>query len=144
MLKTIKDRLDRKFIIRFLKFGIVGGSGVFVNMFLLWFCKDRLNMPLTIASLIAIGVSIFTNFVLNNYWTWKDSSTKNKYSFVHRMWRYYITASLSAAINYITLIVLSEYFGIYYLIANLIGIGLGMIFNFALGEFWVFKKEVDE
>ena len=141
MLKTIKDRIDKKFIIRFVKFGIVGGSGVFVNMFLLWFCKDQINMPLTIASLVAIGVSIFTNFVLNNYWTWKDNSTKNKYSFVHRMWRYYITASLSAVINYITLIVLSEYFGIYYLIANLIGIGIGMIFNFGLGEFWVFKNE---
>ena len=141
MLKTIKDRIDKKFIIRFVKFGIVGGSGVFVNMFLLWFGKEALNLPLTIASLIAIGVSIFTNFVLNNFWTWKDDSTRNKYSFFHRMWRYYVTASLSAAINYITLIVLSEYVGIYYLLANLIGIGLGMIFNFGLGEFWVFKKE---
>ena len=57
------------------------------------------------------------------------------------MWRYYVTASLSATINYITLIVLSEYVGIYYLIANLIGIGIGIIFNFGLGEFWVFKKK---
>jgi dolichol-phosphate mannosyltransferase len=144
MLKTIKERIDKKFIIRFVKFGIVGGSGVFVNMFLLWFCKDQLDIPLAIASLIAIGVSIFTNFVLNNYWTWKDDSTKNKYSFIHRMWRYYITASLSAAINYVTLLLLSEYIGIYYLIANLIGIGLGMVFNFVLGEFWVFKKEIHE
>ncbi len=143
MLKTIKDRIDKKFIIRFIKFGIVGGSGVFVNMFLLWTGKEVLHLPLAVASLIAIVISIFTNFVLNNFWTWKDDSTTNKYSFFHRMWRYYITASLSAAINYITLIVLSEYVGIYYLIANLIGIGLGMIFNFALGEFWVFKKEND-
>ena len=141
MLKTIRDRIDKKFIIRFIKFGIVGGSGVFVNMLLLWFCKDLIALPLTIASLIAIGVSIFTNFVLNNFWTWKDDSTKNKHSFFHRMWRYYLTASLSATINYITLILLSEYFGIYYLISNLIGIGLGMVFNFVLGEFWVFKKE---
>ncbi|NOX65274.1 MAG: GtrA family protein [Chlorobi bacterium] len=141
MLKTIKDRIDKKFIIRFVKFGIVGGSGLFVNMFLLWFGKEVLSLPLTIASLIAIGISIFTNFVLNNFWTWKDNSTKNKYSFFHRMWRYYVTASLSATINYITLIVLSEYVGIYYLIANLIGIGFGIIFNFGLGEFWVFKKK---
>jgi len=141
MLKTIKDRIDRKFIIRFVKFGIVGGSGLFVNMFLLWFGKEVLNLPLAIASLIAIGISIFTNFLLNNYWTWKDNSTKNKYPFFHRMWRYYVTASLSATINYITLIVLSEYVGIYYLIANLIGIGFGIVFNFTLGEFWVFKKK---
>lgn len=144
MLKTIKERIDKEFIIRLVKFGIVGGSGVFVNMFLLWFCKDQLSIPLTIASLIAIGVSIFTNFVLNNFWTWRDNSTKNKYSFLHRMWRYYITASLSATINYITLIVLSEYVGIYYLISNLIGIGFGMVFNFGLGEFWVFKKKNTE
>lgn len=140
MQKTIKDRIDKQFIIRLVKFGVVGGSGVFVNMFLLWVCKDHLNLPLSIASLIAIGISIFTNFILNNYWTWKESSEKHKYSFIHRMWRYYLSASIAAIINYVVLIVLSEFLGIHYLVSNLIGIALGTLINFGLGEFWVFKK----
>lgn len=140
MQKTIKNRINKDFIIRFVKFGVVGGSGLFVNMFLLWLCKDLLGLPLTIASLIAIGVSILTNFILNNYWTWKDNEQNQKYTFFHRMLRYYISASFSAIINYVALIMLTELAGIYYLISNLIGIGLGTIFNFGLGEFWVFKK----
>lgn len=140
MQKTIKDRIDKNFIIRFVKFGVVGGSGVVVNMFLLWFCKEQLNLPLTISSLIAIAASIFTNFILNNYWTWKENSETNKYSFINRLWRYYLSASVAAVVNYVTLILLSEYVGIHYLISNLIGIGLGTVINFGLGEFWVFKK----
>ena len=141
MQKTIKDRIDKKFIIRFVKFGVVGGSGLFVNMFLLWFCKDQLGLPLTISSLIAIGVSILTNFLLNNFWTWKHNSDDHKYSFFHKLWRYYLSASVAAIVNYVTLIALTEFVGIYYLISNLIGIGLGTIINFGLGEFWVFKKD---
>lgn len=140
MQKIIKERINKDFIIRFVKFGIVGGSGVFVNMLLLWLCKDMFGIPLTISSLIAIGVSIFTNFILNNYWTWKDEEENQTYTFFHRMWRYYISASFSALINYLTLLILTEFVGVYYLYSNLIGIGLGTIFNFVLGEFWVFKK----
>lgn len=144
MLQTIKDKISKTVIIRFIKFGIVGTSGIIVNTAVLWFLKEQLGIPLEIAPIFAIGTAVFSNFMLNNYWTWNENIKIRKHSFFHRLWRYYLSASLGALINYIVLLSLSNLLGIHYLIANLAGIFLGMVSNFLLGEFWVFKSESNE
>ena len=141
MLKTIKDKIDKNFIIRFIKFGIVGTSGIAVNTSVLWVLKGQLSVPLAIAPIFAIGTAVFSNFLLNNYWTWNENKKNRRHNFFHSLWRYYLSASLGALINYVTLLTLTNFFDIHYLIANLAGIFLGMVSNFLLGEFWVFKLE---
>lgn len=140
MLKTIKDKIDKDLILRFIKFGIVGTSGIAINTGVLWVLKGVLGVPLAIAPIFAIGTAVFSNFMLNNYWTWNGNKNIRKHTFLHRLWRYYLSASLGALINYITLLSLSNFLEIHYLIANLAGILLGMVSNFLLGEFWVFKS----
>jgi len=141
MQQTIKDKINKRFIIRFIKFGIVGTSGIAVNTSVLWLLKGQLGVPLAIAPIFAIGTAVFSNFLLNNYWTWNENKAIRKHAFFHRLWRYYLSASLGATINYITLLLLTNIFEIHYLIANLAGIVLGMVSTFLLGEFWVFKSE---
>src|SRR5262245_41946521 len=63
---------------RFLKFAMVGISGVLVNEGLLWLCTELFFTPLPhdvrilVGGAVAIGGSIFTNFLLNDVWTWGD------------------------------------------------------------------------
>lgn len=130
---------NKNLIVRFVKFGIVGGSGIIVNSAILWFCHDLIGLIIPIASIFSVGISILTNFLLNDLWTWKTAENK-KHSFFQRVIRYYISASLGAGINYVVLIVLTHFFGMYYLIANLIGILGGTISNFLFSELWVFKS----
>jgi dolichol-phosphate mannosyltransferase len=141
MLQTIKDKIDKTLIIRFIKFGIVGTSGIAVNTAVLWVLKGQLGVPLGVAPIFAIGTAVFSNFILNNYWTWNTNKAIRKHSFLHRLWRYYLSASLGALINYMVLLSLTNFLDIHYLIANLAGIFLGMVSNFLLGEFWVFKSD---
>ena len=55
----------------FLKFGAVGGSGVIVNLLCLaLFIK--LGFSDSIASALAIEISIVSNFILNELWTFRD------------------------------------------------------------------------
>lgn len=121
----------------FLKFALVGISGIIVNQGMLALQVDALQIDLKIAGLIAIELSILNNFFLNNIWTWKD---RKKHSFGKRLLRYHMVTALSGGINYITLLFLTSYFGMHYLAANLIGIGIGMIINFALNHLWTFQK----
>ncbi len=62
MLQTIKDKIDKTLILRFIKFGIVGTSGIAVNTAVLWFLKGQLGIPLEIAPIFAIGAAVFSNF----------------------------------------------------------------------------------
>ena len=60
-----------------------------------------------------------------------------------RLLQYHISVALAALLlNWLLLIFLTEVFGVYYLLSNLIGIGIGMIFNFILNDLWTFKQQL--
>lgn len=122
----------------FLKFALVGVSGIIVNQGLLALQVDALQIDLKIAGLIAIELSILNNFFLNNIWTWKD---RKKHSFGKRLLRYHMVTALSGGVNYVTLLFLTASLDMHYLLANLIGIGIGMVINFALNHLWTFQKK---
>jgi dolichol-phosphate mannosyltransferase len=122
----------------FLKFALVGVSGIIVNQGLLALQMDALQIDLKIAGLIAIELSILNNFFLNNIWTWKD---RKKHSFGKRLLRYHMVTALSGGVNYVTLLFLTASLDMHYLLANLIGIGIGMVINFALNHLWTFQKK---
>lgn len=127
------------FTFRLLKFGIVGASGIVVNMSILYLFVEYLKFPYFIASLIAIELSILSNFTINLVWTWKDRA--NKVSFWTKLLRYHIGVGATAFVgNYLILIGLTEWFGIYYLLSNLIGIAVGTAINFIVNDLWTFKN----
>lgn len=124
---------------RFLKFAIVGGSGVIVNMGLLFILSDFFHIYYILSSIIAIETSIILNFILNDIWTWAD---RKKKSFIHRFIQYHVAVGITAIlVNWILLILLTEIFGLYYLISNLIGIGAGTLANYTINDLWTFNKK---
>ncbi|MFP4458872.1 MAG: GtrA family protein [Candidatus Zixiibacteriota bacterium] len=116
------------------KFAIVGISGIVVNQGLLVLLKEAFDVRTAIAGIIAIELSIITNFLLNNFWTWKDNQVG---SFWVRFLKYHLVTSVSGGINYLILLLLTH-LGMHYFIANLAGIAFGMVINFFLNHFWTF------
>ena len=116
------------------KFSLVGISGIFVNQGLLTLFVSVLAWEVAIAGVVAIELSILSNFFLNNFWTWKD---KKESSFISRFLKYHAVTVISGGINYLILISLT-YLGLHYFIANLIGIGMGTIVNFIFNHYWTF------
>jgi dolichol-phosphate mannosyltransferase len=106
---------------------------------MLYITKEFLGLPVKFGGIIAIETAILSNFMLNNFWTWKDSRDT---PFLQRLLKYHGVTIFSGGINYGILLLLTH-FGLYYLIANMIGIGCGMIINFFFNHFWTFRKEKD-
>jgi len=125
----------------FLKFALVGGSGVIVNMGCFFLLTRYAGLKIEFASPIAIEVSILTNFFLNNIWTFRKRNTKVGLAF--RILRYHLVTGLAGLVNYGILLLLAKVFGVHDLIANLIGIIIGTFINFFLNSFWTWriKKE---
>ncbi len=121
----------------FVKFAIVGGSGVIVNMGLLYVLTRFLSVRLEIASPIAIWISILTNFSLNNLWTFKKRDTE--ITFWSRLFRYHLVSGLAGVVNYLVLLLFVNLLGMNDMISNLIGIGIGTIINFTLNSFWTWR-----
>lgn len=63
---------------RFLRFGAVGFSGVFVDMSIFYVLREILQMGLTRSAVLSSEVAIISNFILNDIWTFGDISRKQK------------------------------------------------------------------
>ncbi|MGQ9617642.1 MAG: GtrA family protein [Candidatus Aminicenantia bacterium] len=123
----------------FLKFSIVGFSGVIVNIGFLWLFVEAFKMEKRLAGAFSIEISVINNFLWNNYWTWKD---RRGLSFLNRFIRYnIITILTSATFNYLLYIFLLH-MKVHYLVAQMIGIALAILLNFILFEKLVFISEV--
>lgn len=123
----------------FLKFSIVGFSGIVVNMGFLWIFVELCKLDKRIAGALSIEISIINNFLWNNYWTWKG---RKVIPFLHRFIRYnIITLITSAVFNYLLYIFLLHH-GVNYLIAQMAGIALAVLLNFVLFEKLVFVGDV--
>lgn len=130
-------KIDSVRLEEFIKFAVVGGSGVLVNMGLLFILTRYLNVRLEIASPIAIEVSILTNFFLNNLWTFRKRLTH--VPFWSRIFRYHLVTGLAGIVNYIVLLLLVNIVGLHDLISNLIGILIGTVINFTLNSLWTWS-----
>ena len=69
----IREHLGKTFS-RFLRFGLVGGSGVLVDMSLLFVFADprMLGWGLSISKALAAEAAIVNNFIWNDLWTFRD------------------------------------------------------------------------
>jgi dolichol-phosphate mannosyltransferase len=75
----VRLRLASETFRRFLRFGVVGLSGVVVDMTLLYLLSDpqSLGWGLTRSKLIAAEVAIINNFLWNDAWTFGDRSRRH-------------------------------------------------------------------
>ncbi len=120
---------------RFLKFGAVGLSGIFVNEGLLWLLTEFAGLFYLFSSIIAIEISILSNFILNDIWTFKR---ERKGKFLMRLGKFNLARIFTLIINFGALWILTS-LGLHYLVSNLIGIALATIFAYLISLWWVWK-----
>jgi dolichol-phosphate mannosyltransferase len=119
---------------RFLRFGLVGLSGVFVDMAILYLLSDSatLALPLTRSKIIAGEIAIFNNFLWNDAWTFADVSMQQQ-EWHHRMKRFLKFNLICLAGLVINVLVLNLVFNFVIrnpYIANLIAIAVATVWNF--------------
>jgi dolichol-phosphate mannosyltransferase len=125
---------------RFGKFLLVGASGVLVNYSILWLFKERAGLSLGLALLIAIEISIITNFLLNNYFTFGDRHKPGLGHFLGNFLRYNFFSAPGGVLNWVTTVVLTNTHTASYLIFNMVGIALAMLWNYFANNRWTWKR----
>jgi dolichol-phosphate mannosyltransferase len=117
---------------KIVKFGAVGGSGIFVNTAILYTLTSVFGFYLLLSSLIAIETAVITNFILNDIWTF--GSDDKKRSVISRFFLFNGISVAGIVINISILWFLTTYTGMYYIWANIIGIFVAFSWNFMLNK----------
>ncbi|MEB3219089.1 MAG: glycosyltransferase [Nostocales cyanobacterium 94392] len=119
---------------RFIRFGLVGLSGVFVDMTILYLLSDpnTLALPLTRSKIIAGEIAIFNNFLWNDAWTFADVAVQQKglKQRLKRFLKFNIICLAGLVINVLVLNLIFNFVISNRYIANLIAIAVATVWNF--------------
>ncbi len=119
---------------RFLSFGLVGLSGVFVDMVILYLLSDAstLHLGLTRSKIIASEIAVINNFLWNDLWTFRDISSQQTggQKRVKRFLKFNLICLFGIGLNLIILNLLYNYLHINKYFANLMAIAIVTIWNF--------------
>jgi dolichol-phosphate mannosyltransferase len=130
--------VDRVLAARLGKFLVVGGTGVVLNNASLYALYQVLRLPLVVASALAVTLAIANNFVLNDRWTYGRRTLS-----LRRFFRFSLVSLSGLLVTTVVLWTLVTYLSVQYLAANLVGIALGLGWNFVGNLAWTWSGGSD-
>jgi len=125
---------DKVFLLKFLKFGVVGGSGVIVDFFFTWLTKEKFKVQKYAANAIGFTIAASTNWFLNRIWTFNSQNPEmlREYS------EFLIISLIGLGINSLVLWTLTEKFKINFYISKLGAIAVTTVWNFFANYLYTF------
>ena len=120
---------------RVLKFAGVGVTGVIINTSMLYVLSRWADLQLVAASALAVELAAISNYLLNDTWTFAARSPSL------RKFAKFNTAALAGLVfNVLSVWVLTR-LGLYFMVADLIGIAAAFTVNYAFSVRWVWARE---
>lgn len=119
---------------RFMRYALVGLSGVVVDMLILYLLTDGLGLALTRSKIVAAELAIINNFFLNDGWTFADM-VRRQAGWSSRFKRLLKFNTICLAGLVLNVLLLNVFFNLIFgqnlkYLANLIAIGVVAVWNF--------------
>jgi dolichol-phosphate mannosyltransferase len=118
------------------KYYAIGASGILVNLGLLYYLTEYVGLWYFLSYALAISVSITSNFILNKFWTFRDSIDSQKTIVMYV--KFVSVSMLGMTIQLGSVYVLVESLTVYYMLAALISICIAGAINFIINRRWTF------
>jgi len=115
-----------------IKYAIVGASGVAVNMGVLYSLTEYFGLYYMVSAVIASELSIISNFIINNKWTF--SQTDTKHSAGKRLLIYNAISIIGTVILLGIMYILTEWMSLYYVYSQWIGVVVVFGINYVLNK----------
>ena len=125
--------------LRFLLFALVGSTGLAVHLVTLFVALKLFNLPFAEAQGCGALVAMTTNFILNNFLTYRDQRLKG-FAILRGLLAFYFVCSVGLLAN------VGVAFSIYdheptWWIAGAAGALMGVVWNYAMSGLFVWRKQ---
>jgi putative flippase GtrA len=120
---------------KFIRFGLVGISGMGVDFGTTYLCKEIIRIPKYIANAIGFTLAASSNYIFNRIWTFhsQDPGILVEYS------KFFFISLIGLGINTLILWILVSRFNRNFYISKLFAIGITMIWNFLANLLFTFR-----
>ena len=112
--------------LKFLKFGVVGFSGVFVNFGVTWLFKEILKLNKYVSNIIGFIVAATTNYLLNRWWTFQSTNPQVGTEYA----KYFLISLVGLGIDTLTVYVLNGKLKWNFYLSKIFAVGASTLWNF--------------
>jgi len=126
--------LQQVLIRKFVKFGIVGSSGIFVDFGFTWVFREKVKIHQLVANAIGFITASVSNYYLNRVWTFRSSNPEIAVEFT----QFFVISVIGLIINTLIIWLILKKMKINFYIAKAFAILVVMIWNFTANLFVTF------
>jgi len=119
---------------QFIKFCVVGGSGVFVDFGVTYFCKEKARLNKYLANSLGFAFAATSNYLLNRFWTFHSSNNMPT-----EYLKFVGISFLGLGINNAVIYLLTEKLRMNFYFSKLLAIGVVTVWNFFMNYFFTFN-----
>lgn len=112
------------------QFFSVGLVGLICDTLVLVALVELFRLSPVVAKLGSAEAAIVLMFVINDRWTFRGMGEADPFSVLRRLLRSNLVRTGGVLVALTTLYVCHEYLGIWYFVANVIGVGTGFLVNY--------------
>jgi dolichol-phosphate mannosyltransferase len=142
---VITTSIKEKIFGSFGKFLVVGGTGFVIQLIVYRFIINTTTLPLGLSNLLSAQLAIFSNYNLNNLWTFKKEKSKNFSTYMVKMVIFFATSNTGVFFIQSGLIQLGEIlFGRQFplpYVYFVFGTGVLLIYNFTMYRFVIWRRK---
>jgi putative flippase GtrA len=120
-------------LFKFIKFGIVGFTGMFIDFSITFLLKEKLKVHRFLANSVGFTFAASSNYLLNRIWTFRSLDPEVLYQYGS----FFLISLIGLAINNFFLYLFEKRFNFYF--AKFLAIGVTVIWNFFANYIFTFK-----
>jgi putative flippase GtrA len=121
--------------LKFLKFGLVGCSGLVLDFSLTYLTKEKLRWNKYLANSLGFIMACTSNYLLNRVWTFHSADPEIGWQFS----KFFLVAVGGLLLNNLVVYLLTDKLKRNFYFSKAIAIGLGFFWNFALNYLYTFR-----
>ncbi len=122
-------------LMRFIRFGIVGASGMIVDFGVTWLCKEKLRWNKYVSNSLGFILAASNNYFWNRLWTFHSESVE----IIREYSTFVLIALVGLGLNNLIIWLLHEKAQLNFYLSKLIAIGCVMIWNFSMNYVFTFR-----
>ena len=126
--------IDKLLISKFIKFGVVGCSGMIIDFGTTYLCKEKLRLNKYLSNCIGFILAATSNYFLNRIWTFESHKEEIAVQYMQFM----VVSTIGLGINSLVLYLLADRLKWNFYFSKLIAIATTTIWNFFANMLFTF------
>ena len=128
--------LSQDLIYKFIRFGLVGFSGIFVDFGTTYFLKEKLKVHKYIANSCGFLLATVSNYLLNRYWTFQSTDPKA----FEQFGKFFAIAIIGLIFNNLIIYILNDKLKINFYLSKVFAIAAVSLWNFFANYIYTFAR----